>query len=82
MNAGPDHAEIRAQVATLKAAEAAGDSAALAGLWLDLHGLQCVDMAEAAADDRTPPAEAARRIRELLTEDAEALGLDPAALFA
>ena len=69
-------------VATLKAAEAAGDSAALAGLWLDLHGLQCVDMAEAAADDRTPPAEAAAIIRDMLTEDAEALGLDPAALFA
>lgn len=74
-------AEVRELAARLAAAEAAGDSAALAGLWLDLHGLQCVDMEEAAADDRTPPAEAAAIIRAMLAEMIEDEGGDPAAIL-
>lgn len=75
-------AELRELAAKVAAAEAADDGAELAGIWLDLHGLEWVDMVDLAGAECTPAPVAAARIRELLAEDCEELGQDPAAFFS
>lgn len=55
-------------MARLAAAEAAGDSEALAVLWLELQGLEWIDSIDELAADTTPPDVAAARIREALAE--------------